>query len=186
MTTRSNSDLAVAPGARRHQGFARPLAPSVVVGLGNEIVGDDGIGLHVAEVLQVRLRDTTDIDVVSLPWAGLSLLDVLRGRKRAAIVDCLTSGTRPPGTVVRLDQEGLAGSVRLNSFHDLGLPTAIALGRRLGWDLPDTIGIWGVEAERAGTFHEGLSPVVVAAVEPLICELLGFLGATPESLEVVA
>lgn len=146
----------------------------MIVGLGNEIAGDDGVGIHVAHILEDRLRDDPDIDVVALPWAGLSLLDVLRGRARAAIVDCLTSGSHPAGTLVRLDERGIAGSVRLNSFHDISFPTAMALGRRMGWDMPEDVAIWGVEAERVGVFAEGLSPAVAAAVEPLIDELVGF------------
>ena len=152
-----------------------PEAPSLVVGLGNEIAGDDGIGIHVARRLLAHLEHRTDVDVVALPWAGLALLDVLRGRRRVAIVDCLTSGLHPPGTIVRLDEQGFAGSVRMNSFHDLAFPTVISLGRQMGWDMPESVAIWGVEAERVGVFHEGLSASVTAAVEPLMAELTEFL-----------
>lgn len=148
----------------------------MIVGLGNEIAGDDGVGIYVTRVLRRRLRNAPDVDVVALPWAGLALLDTLRGRSRAAIVDCLTGGCHPPGTIVRLDEQSLAGSVRLNSFHDIGFPTAMALGRQMGWDMPDDVAIWGVAAERVDIFHEGLSPMVAAAVEPLIDELLMFIG----------
>ena len=143
-------------------------APSLVVGLGNEIAADDGIGIHVARRLLTRLEHRVDVDVVALPWAGFALLDVMRGRRRVAIVDCLTSGLHPPGTIVRLDEQGLAGSVRMNSFHDLPFPTAISLGRQMGWEMPEAVAIWGVEAEQVGVFHEGLSPYVNAAIEPLM------------------
>jgi len=161
-------------------------APAVIVGLGNEIAGDDGVGIHVARILRHRLEGTPNVDVVALPWAGLALLDVLRGRTRAAILDCLTSGNHPPGTLVRLDEQGLAGSVRLNSFHDIAFPTAMDLGRRLGWDMPADVAIWGVEAERADEFHEGLSPAVAAAVEPLIHEVLRFVGMEDNRLTPTA
>ena len=107
--------------------------PNLVVGLGNEIARDDGVGIFVARRLERRLADRDDVEVVALPWAGLSLLDVLVGRRRAAVVDCLATGDHPPGTVVRLDEDDFRGSVRLNSFHDLNFPTALALGRRMGW-----------------------------------------------------
>jgi hydrogenase maturation protease len=158
-------------------------AASVVVGLGNEIAGDDGVGIQVARNLGRLLEHTPTVDVVALPWAGLALLDVLRGHDRAAIVDCLTTGDRPPGTLVRLDEQGLAGSVRLNSFHDIAFPTAMDLGRRMGWDLPSQVAIWGVEADRVDEFHEGLSPAVAAAVEPLIREVLGYLGIQQDLVE---
>jgi hydrogenase maturation protease len=165
-----------APGAGRRSGSLDPPAPALIVGLGNEIAGDDGIGIHVANVLRRRLAGSPLVDVVALPWAGFALLDIMRGRHRVAIVDCLTSGRRPPGTVVRLDEEGIGGSVRLNSFHDIAFPTVLALGRRMGWDMPDWVAIWGVEAEEVGVFREGLSPRVAAAVEPLIADVLGFMA----------
>lgn len=179
MSVRFDSgDRGAAPGTRCHDDFVHPTAPLVIIGLGNEIAGDDGIGIHVAQVLRRRLWGVPDVDVVALPWAGLALVDTLRGRRRAAIVDCLTSGKHPPGTVLRLDEKGIEGSVRLNSFHDIAFPTAMALGRQMGWDMPDHVAIWGVEAERVGIFHEGLSPGVAAAVEPLIDDLLRFIDLT--------
>ena len=160
-----------------------PIASTVIVGLGNEIAGDDGVGIHVARILQHRLEASSEIDVVALPWAGLALLDILRGRTRAAIVDCLTTGDHPPGTVLRLDERKLAGSVRLNSFHDISFPTAMNLGRQMGWHMPDDVAIWGVEAESIGVFHEGLSPAVTAAVEPLIDEVLVFISQATRLLD---
>jgi len=167
-------DTGVTSGARRDEDPRHP-APSLIVGLGNDIAGDDGIGIHVARILAQRLKHRPDVDVVALPWAGLALLDLLHGRARVGIVDCLISGSHPPGTVVRLDEQNIAGSVRLNSFHDLSFPTALALGRRMGWQMPDEVAIWAVEAASVGVFHEGLSPAVAAAVEPLVRALTAFI-----------
>ncbi len=152
------------------------VAPSVVVGLGNEIAGDDGAGIEVAHILEARLVDNDDIDVIALPWAGFALLDILRGRDRAAIVDCLTTGNYQPGTIVPMDESHLAGSVRLNSFHDISYPTAMALGRRMGWEMPASIAIWGIEASSFGTFSEGLSPPVAKAVHEVARRVTEFLA----------
>jgi hydrogenase maturation protease len=123
---------------RPHSGRveAAVLAPLVVVGLGNEIASDDGVGICVARNLAIEYEHRTDVEVVALPWAGFALLDVLRDRQRAALVDCLVTGTRPPGSIVHLDASDFAGSVRLNSFHDISYPAAMDLGRALGWQIP--------------------------------------------------
>ncbi len=152
--------------------------PDVVIGLGNEIAGDDGAGIAVARILEDKLADHTDVEVVALPWAGFSLLDTLRGRKRAAIIDCLATGNYPPGTIVPLSESDLAGSVRLNSFHDISYPTVLALGRRMGWEMPDTIAIWGIEASSVGTFSEDLSPTVAAATFLVADQVIDFLTPT--------
>ena len=50
------------------------VPPFVVVGLGNEIASDDGVGLHAAAALAIELTDRSDVEVVALPWAGFALL----------------------------------------------------------------------------------------------------------------
>jgi hydrogenase maturation protease len=158
-----------------------PTAPYVVVGLGNEIASDDGVGIHVAHALEPGFRDRSEVEVVALPWAGFALLDVLRGRRRAALIDCLTSGVHPPGSVVRLDASDFRGSVRLNSFHDISYPTAMALGRSLGWEMPDEVAIWGVEAAVPEEFGETLSPEVAKSVAQVVHEVTRFIDAPADS-----
>ena len=180
---------------RRDSGFhSRPAAPTrslpapvVVVGLGNEIAGDDGAGIPAVRVLEEELADDPDVDVIALPWGGLALLDVLRDRKRAALIDCLVTGEHPPGTVVRLDESDFRGSVRLNSFHDISFPAALDLGRELGWELPSEVAIWGIEAGDADVFTEQLTPPVAAAVHEVVHAVARFLrnrdGPPPNSME---
>ncbi len=156
-----------------------PPAPDVVVGLGNDIVADDGVGIAVARRLESEIGALPDVDVIALPWAGFALLDVLKGRRRAAIVDCLATGEHPPGTIVQINENDLAGSVRLNSFHDISYPTAMALGREMGWEMPDSIAIWGIEAETPDIFSETLSPPVAAAVERVASEVIKYLNTPP-------
>lgn len=154
-----------------------PTAPYVIVGLGNEIASDDGVGIHVARALESKFTNRPEVEVVALPWAGFALLDVLRGRRRAALIDCLVTGTHPPGSVFRLDASGFAGSVRLNSFHDISYPTVMALGRRMGWEMPDDVAIWGVEAAVSEEFGETLSPEVAGSVDEVMREVTRFIDA---------
>jgi hydrogenase maturation protease len=149
----------------------------VVIGLGNDIAGDDGVGILAVRRLRERLRDRSGITMVELPWAGLELLPVLRGRRRAVLIDSLQSGLHAPGTVVELSETELAGSVRLNSFHDLNYPTAIALGRALGWSLPDDIRIYAVEGECFDEFKAQLTPAVARGLEQVVDQIASFLTA---------
>jgi len=151
---------------------------TIVVGLGNEIAGDDGVGIWTARKLGGLLAADLDVEVVCLPWGGFALLDVLVGKQKAAIIDCLCTGVHPPGAIVRLQENDLRGSVRLNSFHDINYPTAVAFGRRLGWSLPNSIAIWGIEGQVTNQFREGLSPPVRNAVDRVVSEVLSFLGVS--------
>ena len=149
--------------------------PNVVIGLGNEIARDDGVGIRVAQRLESLLDGRSDTEVVALPWAGFALLDALAGHRRAALIDCLVSGRYRPGTVVRLDEGDFRGSVRLNSFHDVDYPTVLGLGRRMGWPLPGRIAVWAVEGAVTNEFGEGLTPPVAAAVDTVSHEVMSFL-----------
>jgi hydrogenase maturation protease len=150
--------------------------PNVIIGLGNEIAGDDGAGIWVARKLGEILQDRPEIEVVPLPWAGFSLLDMLVGRQRAAIVDCLCTGLHPPGTIVRLNEKDFRGSVRLNSFHDINFATVLELGRKMGWQMPAQIAIWGIEGDEMDEFKEELSPAVWRAVDQVVKEILRFFN----------
>lgn len=153
-----------------------PVSPFVVVGLGNEIASDDAVGLHVADALAAEFCDRSDVEVVSLPWAGFALLDVLRERKAAVLIDGLTTGAHQPGAVVRLDEGDFSGSVRLNSFHDINYPTVMALGRSMGWEMPDEVAIWGVETAVADEFGEELTPAVAQAVGVVANQVAAFVN----------
>ncbi len=149
---------------------------TVVVGLGNDIAGDDAVGVLAARRLRRVLSVRTDVEVIELPWAGLALLDVLPGYAWAILLDSLRSGRFRPGTVVRLSERDLAGSVRLNSFHDLSYPTALALGEALGWPLPRRVDILAVEGESFDCFTTSLSPSARDGLEELVRQVELLLG----------
>lgn len=155
------------------------VPPTVIVGLGNDIAGDDGVGVRVAERLTGVLCRRADVEVLPLPWAGFNLLDVLAFRNCAAIIDCVRTGRYRPGTILRLSEADFRGSVRLNSFHDINYSTVLALGRHLGWRMPSTIAIWGIEGAVLDRFAERLSPAVAAAADVVYEEVLQFLEAGP-------
>lgn len=186
MTTSRNLP---APGSRAwslgvagNSGADAPPSPLIIVGLGNEIASDDGIGIHAARALEADYQDRDDIDVVALPWAGFALLDVLRGRRCAVLIDGLATGAHPPGTVVRIDEDDLAGSVRLNSFHDISYPTVMALGRSMGWGMPDDVAIWGVEMAIADEFGEVLTPEVADSIQTVVDEVSWFIDTMDTSI----
>jgi hydrogenase maturation protease len=111
---------------------ARPL----VLGLGNDLLGDDGVGLWLVETLR-RRPSLAGFDFETADGSGLGLLDLLDGHDRAYVVDCIAAGNGDVGRVERLSAEELADrSVNLSS-HYAGLPQVLALGRELGLAMPD-------------------------------------------------
>ena len=136
---------------------------TLVLGLGNPILTDDGVGIHVVRDLAGRL-DRSDVDVAEASLGGLRLLDVTAGYDRLILVDAIQAGGRP-GRVCRLGLDDMP-SLHAACSHDLSLPAALALGRRLGMALPEdqAITIVAVEVEDVLTFGERCTPRVQAAI----------------------
>lgn len=153
--------------------FVRPK--TVVIGLGNPILRDDGVGFHVAEALRGRL-DERRVEMVQACVGGFRLLETLAGRHRAVLVDAVRLGGKP-GQVYRLSAEDFRGNIRAASPHEAGLPEALALGRRLGMEMPE-VAVVGIEPAEVEEFGEELTPAVAAAIPEAVALVLA--EAEPE------
>jgi hydrogenase maturation protease len=141
---------------------------TLILGLGNPLLKDDGVGLRVAEELQGRLNSRGDTEVGLDYWGGLRLMERMIGFDRAVIIDAIVSG-KPPGTIQTL-HPGDIPTQRSASAHDVNLPTALQLGRQAKAHLPEDeeILLIGIEAADVQTFNEQLSPEVEAVVPDVI------------------
>jgi hydrogenase maturation protease len=152
----------------------------LVLGLGNPILRDDGVGWCVVQAVEARMegeQDAPEFDCVSL--GGLSLMERMVGYDRAILVDAIQTESGAPGTVYRLALDDLP-TLHANAAHDASLVAALELGRNLGARLPDDIAIVAIEAADVLDFGEELTPEIAAAVPravalvlELICETNG-------------
>ena len=153
---------------------ALPTPRTVVLGLGNPVRRDDGVGLAVAEAVRQSLVSAPlpAVEVATSTRAGFEIIDLLHGCARAIIVDCLDVPRPRPGRVRRLGLDAIQGAPRLVDAHGLSLPLAFRLAHSLGIPMPSQVEILGVEAGDCMTLGETLTPAVQAAVEPLAREIL--------------
>ncbi len=152
--------------------------PTIVIGLGNPILGDDGVGWRVVEALGERLGPDAPVELDRLAVGGLGLMERLIGFRRAVLVDAIVTGLDPPGTVRRLALEELPGrgAGHVDGAHDASLSDALAAGRALGADLPDDIAVVSIEADRVDEFGEVLTPPVAAAIPAAVEAALAALA----------
>ena len=155
-----------------HSPGAQATAPILVVGLGNPILGDDGVGWRVAEAVLTRLASgapalppaAVEVDCLSL--GGLSLMERLIGYRQVILIDSITTHRHPPGALLCFPLESLpdlSGGHTMSSAHDSSLQTALEMGRRLGAALPERVEVVAIEAEFVYDFSEELSPPIQAA-----------------------
>ena len=149
-------------------------ACTVVLGLGNPVRCDDGVGIAVAEAVQQLLIDNplAGVRVATSARGGFEVIDLLQGCQRAVIIDCLDVPHPRPGRVRRLALDQVAGAPRLIDAHGLSLPLVFRLAAGLGIAMPSQVEILGVEAADTLTLGETLTPAVLAAVAPLARRIL--------------
>jgi hydrogenase maturation protease len=149
---------------------------TLVLGMGNPILSDDAVGLLVAQRLAKEpLPD--GVEVLQSEQGGLRLLELVRGFTKLIIIDALKSG-RVPGEVLTFTEADFAGGHRYGSAHSISLRTALELGRRLGYDMPQQVTVFAVEGDDVETFGERLSPPVAAAAARVVELVKAEVGVT--------
>jgi hydrogenase maturation protease len=156
----------------------------LVLGLGNELLRDDAIGLRLAEAVREHLSRHPNVTVVESPEMGLGLLDLVADFDEVIVVDAVQTGRAPPGHVYEVD----ASEVPLltgGSPHCLGIAEMLALARELHLPLPRHIRIFAVEVADPFTLSHQLTPELDAALPQLTVELERFVdaaaGVSPQS-----
>lgn len=136
----------------------------LVIGLGNPILGDDGVGWKVAEEVQKQLPPDSSVDVDFLSLGGISLMEHLIGYERAILIDAFTLD-EPIGSILVLKLSDLPNysAFHTTSTHDTSLQNAIELGRSMGAHLPDDVMVVGIATKHVYDFSEELSPPVAEA-----------------------
>jgi len=149
---------------------------TLILGMGNPILSDDGVGIWVARALEGRLNQQ-EATVEETSMAGLNLLDMLSGYDRAIIIDAIQTRDGKVGQIYRLEPEAFAATRHATTPHDVDFATALELGRRLGLALPQQIIILAIEVENVSSFSEECTPeverVIPVCVERVIQELKG-------------
>ncbi len=141
---------------------------TLVLGLGNPILGDDGVGWRVAEEIARKTADRPEVEVDCVSLGGLSLMERVTGCERVILVDSIFTGKKPIGTVSLFPLNELPdlSSGHTTAVHDTSLRNALHVGRSMEIPLPrdEEVLIVAIEAENVYDFSETLSPPVEAAV----------------------
>ena len=149
-------------------GFSPPAAGKILVlGLGNDLLTDDAVGLLVARQLQREFADCPSIDVRETTEMGLALLDFITGYKAVVIVDSIQTHQASPGFVHELDVASLQRHTG-RTPHFLGVGETLDLGRHLNVPMPDQVKIFAIEVEDPFTLGTHLTPALQAALPGLV------------------
>ena len=147
---------------------------TLILGLGNSILSDDGAGIKVAQQIREKIKNP-QITVVETNETGLGLLDAITGYDKVIIIDAIQTKGGKAGQVYRLEPENFSLAKHLSSFHQVNLISALELGKMLNLAMPQRITIFAVEAKDVTNFSEKCTPDVERAipevVKMVLCEL---------------
>lgn len=146
-------------------GESDPRPTVLVLGIGNTVMSDDGVGVKAVQQLRSRYLFPENVEVVDGGTLGLDLLPMLEGKSHLIMVDAVETGEKP-GTLVRLCGEELPIALETKiSPHQMGLKDLLAVARLLG-HLPGEMVLWGVQPGSIEMDTE-LTPEVACRLEAL-------------------
>lgn len=170
---------------------------TLIIGLGNPILSDDGVGVKVAQTLARTFPEgatnasadqkfvapsgkvVPHLTITEACVGGLRLMEMMVGYDRAILIDAITHGDDPPGTIRRMtlaDLDAISPTQHTASAHDTSLPTALAMGRRMGLALPAELILFAVSVVNVIDFADTLTPAVAAAIPKVVAAVLAELS----------
>ena len=143
---------------------------ALILGLGNPILSDDGIGLSVAQRLEAKWPC---VDVTTTTIVGFGLLDLVKGYDKVFLIDACIRQGRHPGEVIKLAKGD--GTLHLFSSHGLDFFQLLRLGKAFGYKMPTVGGVYGVDLGDDGTFEEKISAELKKRLESITEEIVADL-----------
>jgi hydrogenase maturation protease len=175
----SDSELlsAAVPGRARFgpAGLSSEAEPAsaMLIGLGNLILGDEGVGVHAMRRLERDYGFAPRVELVDGGTSGLDLLPLLKGQRRLLLIDALAADA-PPGTIRIIRNQAIRTALTEKvSLHHLGIADLLALAELLG-DAPPEIVLIGIVPERLA-MGLGLSERLRECMPEIIGTALGIL-----------
>lgn len=138
---------------------------TLVLGIGNPLLGDDGIGFHIAQELATQIKDE-NIDVKDTSVDGLNLLELIIGYDKVIIIDAIMAKGGKVGEIYKLRPEDLVETVHFTtSPHNANLAMVIEIGRKiLAEQMPGEIVVFAVDIKPVPKFTEEMTEKVRAAI----------------------
>lgn len=148
---------------------------TLILGIGNPILSDDGAGIFVARMLKEiinKKKEFENIHVDEISAGGLRLLDAILGYDSVILIDAIKTENGKAGDVYKLDVDDFMDTLHTSSPHDVNFATALEIGRKSTPEkMPKDIIIYAVEVETVDEFSEQMTPEVEKAI-PKVVEMI--------------
>ena len=124
---------------------------TLILGMGNPILADDGVGIEIAEKLK---EARPELEVERTSEAAIALLDLSMDHDKLVIIDSIKTEQGKPGELYKLELEDFKPTSGSCSSHGIDIATAFEVGDGLGCRMPQAVSIYAIEIKDNSTFAE--------------------------------
>ena len=142
---------------------------TLIIGLGNTILSDDGVGIYIVRELE-KVLDNPDIVTQEASMGGLELIDVIADYKRVILIDSVLSDHEALGSLIEMNLNDIKGGSAWTR-HQVSLNEAIALAKEIKMDITSDITIYGVVVKDISTFSENCTPEIKSSLPAIIATI---------------
>ena len=142
---------------------------TLILGIGNPILSDDGVGIKIAQHMKER---NPELEVIEVCEGGFGLLDHVIGCDKLIIIDSIKTEQGKPGDIYKLELEDLKPTMDLAISHGIGIASAFTLGEGLGYKMPQSVSIYAVEVRDNTNFSEGCTKEVAERIPFIAKQIL--------------
>lgn len=135
--------------------------------MGNPYRCDDTVGLRIAEILKKEIKNI-NVMIKSGSIDGLDMLDEIIGFDKVILVDSINTKSGMPGDIYRIELDSITSNSSLTASHTIDFITALRMGKKLGYNMPERIYLYAVEIEDNTTFSEDCTEKVQARIPEVV------------------
>jgi hydrogenase maturation protease len=150
---------------------------TLILGMGNTLLCDDGIGIIMKRYLEKILNASADVDFCETSWGGFKIIDILKGYDYAVVIDSIKTGKALPGYIHHLKPNNFLPTLRLNSYHDINFITALKLAETFNVKMPHEIDIFAIEVVNTEIISEYLFPEIRDSIQKCSQEVIKLLAS---------
>jgi len=142
---------------------------TLILGIGNLILTDDGVGIKIAQKLK---KGNPKLEVVETSEAGIALLDLMVGYDKLVLIDSIKTEKGEPGDLYKLELGDLKPSKDCSSSHGIGIATAFELGQKMGYNLPKLVSIYAVNIKDNSTFGDNCTEEIKERIPFIVKQII--------------
>ena len=135
------------------------MESTLVLGIGNDILTDDGIGPKLVSDLKTKYF-LQEIDFRNVFLGGLEILELIQGYNTVIFIDAIITKDGIPGSVYYFTPDDFRETLHLSNLHDANFLVSLELGRKIGYDIPEKVQIIAVEIIEDRVFNDCFSPEI--------------------------